>query len=126
MLALVTGGSGFIGSHLCRQLRAEGHRVRVLARPGSDLSGLADLEVDLVHGDLDEAASLAAACRGVDWLFHLAGALKGFQPQDLLRVNRDGTGRLLAACPPGLGRFVLVSSLAAGGPRCFPAGGGRG
>jgi nucleoside-diphosphate-sugar epimerase len=116
MLALVTGGTGFIGSHLCRRLRAEGHRVRVLARPGSDLAGLAGLELDLVRGDLDEAAGLEAACRGVDWLFHLAGALKGFQPQDLLRVNRDGTARLLAACPPGLSRFVLVSSLAAGGP----------
>lgn len=119
MLALVTGGHGFIGSHLCRRLLAAGHRVRILARPGSDLGSLAGLEVEVARGDLAEAGSLSRAVAGVDWVFHLAGALKGLTPEALLAVNRDGTRALVAACrtqAPGLARFVLVSSLAAAGP----------
>jgi len=119
MLALVTGGHGFIGSHLCRRLRLEGHQVRVLARPESDLASLAGLEVEVRRGDLTQGDGLAAAVAGADWVFHLAGALKGLREADLMRVNRDGTGRLLEACrvhAPGLARFALVSSLAAAGP----------
>lgn len=115
MLALVTGGQGFIGAHLCRRLLAGGHRVRVLARPGSSLERLRGLAVEVVRGDLEDGSGLAAAADGADWVFHLAGALKGFAPEDLLRVNRDGTERLVQACP-GAARFLLVSSLAAGGP----------
>jgi nucleoside-diphosphate-sugar epimerase len=119
MLALVTGGTGFIGSHLCQRLRAEGHQVRVLARPGNPGGNLEGLEVELVRGDLASDADLARACAGVDWVFHLAGALKGLRPEELMRVNRDGTRRLVQACAahaPGLARFLLVSSQAAGGP----------
>lgn len=119
MLALVTGGHGFIGSHLCERLVAQGHQVRVLARAGSDLSHLSGLEVEVVHGDLLGPLDLAEALRDVHWVFHLAGALKGFCEADLLAVNRDGTRRLAEACAahaPALRRFLLVSSLAAAGP----------
>ena len=125
MLALVTGGQGFIGSHLCRRLAAEGHRVRVLARPESRLDNLEGLAVETVRADLDGDGGLAEAVAGADWVFHLAGALKGFREADLMRVNRDGTRRLVEACraaAPGLARFLLVSSVAAGGPS---PGGGR-
>jgi nucleoside-diphosphate-sugar epimerase len=124
MLALVTGGPGFIGAHLCRRLLADGHRVRVLARPASSLDRLQGLPVQVVRGDLAEDDRLAEAVAGADWVFHLAGALKGFRPEDLMRVNRDGTRRLVAACGAAApSRFLLVSSLAAGGPS--PAGGAR-
>ena len=119
MLALVTGGQGFIGSHLCGQLLAAGHQVRVLARPDSDPGNLAGLELTRVHGELTGASDLREAVTGVDWVFHLAGALKGFGPEDLMRVNRDGTRKLVEAClrhNPGLQRFLLVSSLAVLGP----------
>lgn len=119
MLALVTGGQGFIGSHLCARLLQAGHQVRVLARPGSDLGNLAGLEVSVVRGDLTRDEGLAAAVEGADQVFHLAGALKAFSPEELLVVNRDGTRRLTEACrrhAPDLRRFVLVSSLAAAGP----------
>ena len=123
MLALVTGGHGFIGSHLCRRLCSLGHRVRVLARPGSDRGNLAGLDLETVPGDLAGTAGLAQAVAGVDWVFHLAGALKGFRAEDLMVVNRDGTRRLAEACrahAPGLRRFLLVSSLAAAGPSVRP------
>ena len=119
MLALVTGGQGFIGSHLCEQLLAAGHRVRVLARPQSDPGNLAGLAVEFVRGDLQNPAELGPAVAGADWVFHLAGALKGFTPGDLMRVNGEGTRNLTAACrdhAPGLQRFIHVSSLAAAGP----------
>lgn len=119
MLALVTGGQGFIGSHLCERLIQEGHRVRVLARESSDLTHLEGLPVEVVRKDLMGDGDLSQAVAGVDCVFHLAGALKGFREADLLRVNRDGTRRLTEAClahTPNLSRFVLVSSLAAAGP----------
>ncbi len=119
MFALVTGGQGFIGSHLCERLIAAGHQVRVLARPSSDLAYLQGCPVEMVRGDLTGDGALEQAVAGVDWVFHLAGALKGFREADLLRVNRDGTRRLTEACTAhasGLTRFVLVSSLAAAGP----------
>jgi nucleoside-diphosphate-sugar epimerase len=119
MLALVTGGQGFIGSHLCARLLQDGHRVRVLARPESDLSSLAGLDLTVVHGDLTRDQGLGEALAGVDRVFHLAGALKAFTPEALLVVNRDGSRRLAQACrehAPDLQRFVLVSSLAAAGP----------
>jgi len=119
MLALVTGGQGFVGSHLCARLAAKGHRVRVLARPSSALRNLTGIDVDVVRADLTEPASLPAAVAGCDVVFHVAGALKGLREEDLFRVNADGTQNLAAACAaaaPRASRFVYVSSLAAAGP----------
>ena len=119
MQALVTGGQGFVGSHLCELLAKAGHQVRVLARPTSDLSPLEGLGVEVVRGDLGADGDLRGAVDGVDWVFHVAGALMGLREEDLVRVNRDGTRRLCEAClthSPGLSRFIFVSSLAAVGP----------
>ncbi len=119
MHALVTGGQGFVGSHLCARLVAQGHRVRVLARPSSDLGNLAGVDVEVVRGDVTQPASLPSAVAGCDVIFHVAGALKGLREQDLFRVNADGTRNLLAAAAgarPRPSRFVYVSSVAAAGP----------
>jgi dihydroflavonol-4-reductase len=119
MLVLVTGGQGFIGSHLCERLAAKGYRVRVLARPTSDLSHLDGLDTEVVRGDLGRDGDLTRAVAGSEWIIHLAGALKGFNQEEFLQVNREGTRRLTEACragAPHLSRFVLVSSLAALGP----------
>ena len=124
MLALVTGASGFVGSHLCGLLRREGHAVRALVRPGRVPENLAGLDVEIVRGELTAPETLPAAVQGVDWVFHLAAALKGFREEDLARVNVGGTRALVEAClaaPAPPRRFVHVSSLAAGGPS--PAGG---
>ena len=119
MRVLVTGGQGFVGSHLCARLVAQGHSVRVLARPSSDLGNLAGIDVEVVRGDVTRPASLPPAVAGCDVIFHVAGALKGLREQDLFRVNADGTRNLLAAAA-GVqsrpSRFVYVSSVAAAGP----------
>jgi len=119
MRALVTGGQGFVGSHLCARLVAQGCRVRVLARPASELRNLDGIDVEVVRGDVTQPAGLPSALAGCDVIFHVAGALKGLREQDLFRVNADGTRNLVAAAiraTPRPRRFVYVSSIAAAGP----------
>ena len=121
---LVTGATGFIGGHLVRGLVQRGSRVVCLVRAGSCLDRLGSLPVDLVSGDLDDAAALRTAVRGVSHVYHLAGLIKARRAEEFHRVNGEGTARLLEACarsgdaPP---RVVLVSSLAACGPSTVDA-----
>lgn len=123
MLILVTGGNGFVGSHLVEGLLAEGHQVRCLVRPSSDLSFVAALPVEFVYGALDDRDSLERACRGVDAVYHFAGATKAVHVETYFRVNAQGTGALVEACwraNPALQRFVYCSSLSAVGPAAGP------
>jgi dihydroflavonol-4-reductase len=116
--ALITGASGFIAAHLAATLVARGNRVTCLVRPTSCTDRLDSLAVKLAYGDVGDPASLVAAMRGVDVVFHLAGLTKALAYEQLLRVNELGTLNVARACadqtsPPVL---VLVSSLAAAGP----------
>lgn len=63
--ALVTGGTGFVGSHVVRALIAAGHSVRVLHRASSKLDALADLTYETALGDITDADSLRRACEGI-------------------------------------------------------------
>jgi nucleoside-diphosphate-sugar epimerase len=119
MKALVTGGTGFIGSHLVEALLKEGIEVRCLVRDPNKLSWLAGLDVETVKGDCAAPAGLIDAMKGVDYVFHAAGITKAVKPQDYYRVNAEGTKNLLHAATKEAGRirkFVLVSSQAAAGP----------
>lgn len=115
---LVTGGAGFIGSHLVRRLAGQGRRVRVL----DDLStgrraNLVDCEhqIEFVPGDLRSPEDVAAAAQGAELIFHL-GALPSVprsieDPRTTLAVNIEGTlNVLLAALEAGVARLVLASS----------------
>jgi dihydroflavonol-4-reductase len=118
---LVTGGTGFLGSHLVHLLAARGDRVRVLARPGAPAAGLHELGVELVEGDIEANADVRRAAAACDLVFHVAGVVS-HEPRDLPRlraVNVEGTRRLLAAVEPGA-RVVHVSSVAAMGPVTSP------
>lgn len=119
MHVLVTGATGFIGSHLVDALLARGDEVRCLVRPTSSLRWLAPRRVELVTGDCGDPDSLKPAVRGVDLVFHAAGTVRASGWSDFLHANYLGTGNLLDACRranPGLGRLVVLSSQAASGP----------
>lgn len=120
MRVLVTGASGFLGSHVAEQLSAAGHRVVALVRKTSNVKFLKTLEgVELAFGDVEDRASIEAAAAGVDAVVHSAGVVKARSPEEFHSINVGGTENAIAAAKkvaPGLKRFVFVSSLAAVGP----------
>jgi nucleoside-diphosphate-sugar epimerase len=117
MKALVTGATGFVGSHLTEALRGQGDEVTVLARSTAKASGLARLEVRVIQGDLHDSRALAEAVEGQDVIYHVAGVIAARTEADFFRANRDGTAQLTAAARRGgRPRFIFVSSMAAAGP----------
>ncbi len=113
---LVTGGTGFVGSHVVRALLARGRAVRCLVRPASDTRMLSGLPVETVTGDLREAGSLPAAVRGVDTVYHCAAdyRLGVARPGELYESNVAGTEHLLReAAQAGVRRVVHTSSVGA-------------
>ena len=117
MNVLVTGATGFVGSHLVEALRTRGFQVTALARSQTKAKVLADQGVRVVGGDLHDAAALGRAVTGQDVIYHVAGLVAARDEAEFLRANRDGTRNLLEAAERGgQPRFILVSSLAAAGP----------
>jgi dihydroflavonol-4-reductase len=115
MTTLVTGATGFVGSHVARQLVTAGHPVRILARKNSNLQPLEGLSVERVEGDLRDAVSLERAMRGVRRVFHVAAdyRLSARNPGDLYESNVDGTRLLLEASrEAGVERIVYTSTVA--------------
>jgi len=117
MKALVTGATGFVGSHLAEALRRRGDEVTVLARSTQKAAALEPLGVRVVPGDLGDNAALARAAEGQDEIYHVAGVVAARSEADFLAANRDGTANIVAAAEAGgRPRLVLVSSMAAAGP----------
>jgi nucleoside-diphosphate-sugar epimerase len=120
MNVLVTGASGFLGSHVAERLSAAGHHVRALVRPASNVDFLQTLPgLEFVTGAVDDPASLREAVAGVDGVVHAAGLVKARSAGEFDACNARGTANLLAAVragAPRLERFVLVSSQAATAP----------
>ncbi|HCL29926.1 MAG TPA: LPS biosynthesis protein WbpP [Candidatus Latescibacteria bacterium] len=118
---LVTGGAGFIGSHLCRRLVAEGHEVRVLDNLSSGKRGnLGEIDVDLMIGDLRDPSTAEHAVEDAEVILHHAAIASVQysveQPLDEQDVNVVGTLRLLeAARKVGVRRIVFAASAAAYG-----------
>jgi dihydroflavonol-4-reductase len=115
MICLVTGATGFLGSAVARKLLAAGHNVRVLVRPESDRSNLAQLPLEIAIGSLAEPATLPPAVAGIDALFHVAADYRLWVPDEKLmyRTNVDGTLALMqAAQAAGVKRIVHTSSVA--------------
>lgn len=124
MRTLVTGGTGFVGSHLVEALWQRGDEVTALVRSPARAAILEPFGVTLAPGDLHDSAAMARALAGVDVVYHVAGLTAARSEAEFRRVNVDGTATLLkAAAEAGVRRFVLVSSLAAAGPS--PRGGRR-
>jgi len=115
MTTLVTGASGFLGSHVARQLVARGDAVRVLMRPSSTNRAVADLSLEYVTGELRDPASLERAMAGVKCVFHVAAdyRLWAKKSRDIYDSNVGGTKNLLdAAKRAGVEKFIYTSTVA--------------
>lgn len=117
MKALVTGATGFVGSHLVNQLLEQGHQVTALVRSLERAAPLAERGTRLVLGDLADTDAIRAASHGQDVVLHSAAMTGAVNEAEFMAANRDGTSRIVdAAIAAGVPRLVLVSSAAAGGP----------
>lgn len=119
MKILVTGGTGFIGSHLMERLVQEGHQVSSVAKDRLNSVFLESLNVELVLGDLNDGLDLDAMLEGVERIYHLAGAVRARSSKDFYEGNYLMTKNFINICARScnkLKRFVYVSSLAAAGP----------
>ena len=120
MTALVTGGTGFVGSAVVRRLLAREESVRVLVRASSNNANLEGLDVEPVTGDLTDPASLKRAAAGCDALYHVAADYRLWvrDPAAMDKANIEGTRNvLLAAAEAGCRRMVYTSSVATLGLR---------
>jgi dihydroflavonol-4-reductase len=119
MASLVTGATGFIGSHVVRKLVQKGEKVRVLLRKTSKTINIEGLDVERVYGDVMEKDSIKAALEGCDTIYHTAGFVS-FRKSDYKKmedINVKGTINVLsAALEAGVQKAVFTSSVAAVGP----------
>ena len=117
MRALVTGGTGFVGSHLVEGLLEAGDTVTVLVRSPRKAAGLAERGVRIVEGDLADSEALRRASEDQEAIYHSAGLVAALDEATFLAINRDGTQRLVSAASQVCrARLLFVSSLAAAGP----------
>jgi dihydroflavonol-4-reductase len=115
MTTLVTGATGFVGSHVARQLVSAGQSVRVLVRPNSNLEALAGLHVEYFEGDLSDQESLERAMHGIRRVFHVAADYRLWtpRPEEIYEINVEGTRKLLAAARHArVERIVYTSTVA--------------
>ena len=111
---LVTGGTGFIGSHLVRRLLDRGAEVRCLARPASRLDNLKELPIEIVRGDLRDLSSLREAMRNCSVVYHCAADYRLWckDPGEMYASNVEGTNNCMqAAYDEGVGRVVYTSTV---------------
>ncbi len=118
MRAVVTGGGGFIGSHLIEALVARGDEVVCVERPDASRRWIHNLPITYLDTGLDRKA-LEGAMRGAHAVFHLAGLTEARSPKEFYRINTEGTAGVLIAATatqPNPPQVILLSSLAALGP----------
>ncbi len=114
MIALVTGATGFIGSHLVKELVAKKHQVRALLLPGEDASALEAMGVEVRRGDLTKRDSLSGIADGVDVVFHLAARVTDWGTRkQFYDAIFTATKNLLDEAEGKARRFVYTSSIAA-------------
>ncbi len=117
--ALITGSTGFIGSHLVESLLALNWDVSCLIRPKSRTKILSPLPIRITHGDINDLPSLKKAVYGQDYVFHVAARIRSTHPDIYDRANHQFTKNLALAAlnsNPNLKRFIYISSIAASGP----------
>lgn len=119
MKALITGATGFVGSHLADKLIEKNFEVFCLKRKSSNTRWLDGKNVNFVEGDLFSNEALSDCISGMDYVFHVAGLVKARTKEEYLKGNYESTKNLLeisAKENPGMKKFVFISSLAGTGP----------
>jgi nucleoside-diphosphate-sugar epimerase len=118
-LILITGATGFLGRNLCEYLVSEGYALKALARPSSDTSGLEEMDLKIVRGDVTDAASMQEAMQGCDYVVHAAAHFRLWgEPEPFYRTNVDGTYNTLeAALAAGVKKFIHISTIIVVGPQ---------
>jgi dihydroflavonol-4-reductase len=115
MKCFLTGATGFLGSHVARQLLSRGAQLRLLVRPTSRLDNIAELPAERVVGDLRDLESLKKGMSGCEFVFHVAAdyRLWSRHGQELYDSNVEGTRNVLAAArDSGVRRVIYTSSVA--------------
>ncbi|MCW5892159.1 MAG: NAD-dependent epimerase/dehydratase family protein [bacterium] len=111
---LVTGANGHVGNNVCRLLRARGEPVRAMMRDTADPAPVADLEVEIVRGDIRDPDAVARAMDGAGRVYHTAAGFLMWSPdpeRDIVRASVDGTRHvLLAAARAGVEKVLYVST----------------
>lgn len=119
MKALVTGSTGFIGSHLVESLLKKKYKVFCLIRDTSNPQWIRHLGVELITGKFSDKETLVKAVEGMDYIFHLGAVINARKWETYYQVNVKNTVNLLEVCAefnPAIKKFVFVSSIAAAGP----------
>jgi dihydroflavonol-4-reductase len=118
---LVIGANGFLGSHVTRQLVADGAQVRAMVRAGANTRSIDDLELTRFHGDVFDTATVREAMDGVDDVYYCVVDTRAWlrDPSPLFHTNVEGLRNVLdvAAKEPNLRTFVFTSSYATVGRR---------
>jgi uncharacterized protein YbjT (DUF2867 family) len=111
-MILVTGATGFVGSHIVKRLRQDGTAVRAMVRRPARASKLRDLGAEIVPGDIGDPASLEEAARGCERIIHLVGIIQEGRGFSFRSVHVEGTGNVLAAAKKaGAHQFLYQSAL---------------
>jgi dihydroflavonol-4-reductase len=119
MKILITGATGFIGSHLTEELQRRGHTIRCLIRKNSNLEWIKHLPVEYIEGDYSDIDSLKNAVADIDQIYHAAGVTKSKTKEGYFNGNHISTRNLLQAVlasNKNLKRFIQISSGTATGP----------
>ena len=114
-IAFVTGASGFVGSAVARRLLEEGFAVRALVRRTSNRANIEGIDLEVVEGDIRDAALLENAMRGARYAFHVAADYRLWapDPREIITTNTTGTRAVMAAAlKAGVERVVYTSSVA--------------
>ncbi len=119
IISVVTGASGFVGSHLIDRLISEGHHVKCILRKSSSLRWLKNKPVEIINCGLFDKEALKSVLKDADYLFHVAGVVKAKTNEEYNQGNVETTKVLLdvvSEVNPGIKRIVIVSSQTACGP----------
>ncbi|MEG8947180.1 NAD-dependent epimerase/dehydratase family protein [Rosettibacter firmus] len=119
IISVVTGASGFVGSHMVDYLLSKGHTVKCILRKTSSTRWLKDKPVEIFYTGLFEKEKLKEILKDADYLFHIAGIVKAKEPEEYFKGNVETTRTLLEALSEienKIKKVVIVSSQTACGP----------